>query len=382
MQRTVMSKAVLGVLVGAVASFLTPAAANAAVVCGQTIATTTTLTNDLTCPGTGIVINADNVTLSLGGHTITGAGPNAGFTGIVVASGRSSATIANGTVRNFGRGVAVNPGANDATIVGLTVDGNGSGISTFTNPATGVVPERARITGNTISNTLNFNGIQLGGNGHRVEANTITQSASSGILLFGNDNVISGNSIDASGARGISLGQTPETPGPFLRNQLRSNRVTRSARTFSSSSIAVQFARDTVVSGNTVEGVLTTPGVLVENSSGTLVSANTLAGNGSGILVRNNAVGTTLDRNRVQNNQTGIIVSSPAGATLVTNNVANDNTFDGINVGVATTTIAANTAYRNGSFGIRAVSGVIDGGDNRAFANGGAAQCSPSISCS
>jgi hypothetical protein len=43
--------------------------------CGQTITGDTTLDSDLTnCPGSGVVIGAENVTLDLNGHTIDGDG--------------------------------------------------------------------------------------------------------------------------------------------------------------------------------------------------------------------------------------------------------------------------------------------------------------------
>ena len=43
--------------------------------CGAVIVKSTTLRNDLkNCPGNGLVIGADNLTLDLGGHTIDGTG--------------------------------------------------------------------------------------------------------------------------------------------------------------------------------------------------------------------------------------------------------------------------------------------------------------------
>ena len=42
--------------------------------CGQRINADFVLANDMTCTTDAFVINADNVTLDLGGHTITGPG--------------------------------------------------------------------------------------------------------------------------------------------------------------------------------------------------------------------------------------------------------------------------------------------------------------------
>ena len=53
---------------------LQPAAASGQpVACGQVITEDTTLENDLSCPGDGIVIGADGITLDLNGHTVSSA---------------------------------------------------------------------------------------------------------------------------------------------------------------------------------------------------------------------------------------------------------------------------------------------------------------------
>jgi hypothetical protein len=74
--------------------------------CGDTITTDTTLDSDLAnCPGPGLVIGADNVTLDLGGHTIDGDGGTGFDVGIVNGPAstvdrapHSGVTIENGTV--------------------------------------------------------------------------------------------------------------------------------------------------------------------------------------------------------------------------------------------------------------------------------------------
>ena len=80
--------------------------------CGQRIATDFVLANDLTCAGDAFVINADNVTLDLGGRTITGPGmgpqtwpqPQLDSVG-VRTGGHANVTIRNGTISQFSTGI-------------------------------------------------------------------------------------------------------------------------------------------------------------------------------------------------------------------------------------------------------------------------------------
>jgi hypothetical protein len=74
------------------------------------------------------------------------------------------------------------------------------------------------------------------------------------------------------------------------------------------------------------------------------------------------------------------VVESTAVDTLLERNVAIGADDDGIDVENARTTLTRNLALQNGDLGIEAVPGVIDGGGNKAKANGDAAQCT-NISC-
>jgi parallel beta-helix repeat protein len=74
--------------------------------CGDVITQDTTLDSDLIgCPGYGIVIGADNITLDLNGHTVQGNGVSSkglGVAGILVCC---DVTVVNGTIRDFSVGV-------------------------------------------------------------------------------------------------------------------------------------------------------------------------------------------------------------------------------------------------------------------------------------
>src|SRR6266540_2953750 len=80
--------------------------------CGQRVTANFVLANDMTCTTDGFVINADNVTLDLGGHTITGPGmgpqtwpaPQLDTVG-VRTGGHTNVTIRNGTISQFSTGI-------------------------------------------------------------------------------------------------------------------------------------------------------------------------------------------------------------------------------------------------------------------------------------
>lgn len=379
MARRKLATVVLGVTGAATLGVWAPVAAEAAVVCGQTITTSVTLTNDLSCPsGTGIFVNAPNVTVDLGGHTITGAAPAGGTSrGVNITPNRPNVTVRNGTIRGFDAGVSVNAGSTGALITLLTLDANGVGVQANTGSAS------ARIVGNTITNTAPFSAMQLGGNGHVAEGNTMTHGANAGIFLAGDDDVLNGNTIIDMGASGIAISAFPSTPGPFMNNRISGNTVSGSGRLFNSTGISLTNASGTVVQGNNVTGRLATPGLFVHDSPGTDVTGNALTNNTTGVLVRGSgSVGTLLAYNSATANQSGIHVeSAPTNTRVVGNNASNNTAFDGILIQSPSTLVAANTANANAHWGINAVPGTVDGGGNRAAGNGVAAQCTPNIVC-
>src|SRR3954454_2701590 len=89
-------------------AFTSPAQAAkpVAVHCGQTVTADSKLAHDLTdCPGLGIVIGADGITLDLNGHTVDGDGV-ADVEGIS-NDGHDRVTIKGGRVTDFVEGVFV-----------------------------------------------------------------------------------------------------------------------------------------------------------------------------------------------------------------------------------------------------------------------------------
>jgi parallel beta-helix repeat protein len=381
MGRRVLQAVVVAATTGVGVGLLSPIAAHAAVACGQTITASVTLDHHLNCPASnGIFIGASNVVLDLGGHTITGPAPTAttgvGVRGVIVLQNRTGVTVRNGTIRGFDSAVDVAPGANSTTVTGLLLDGNGLGIRVSTGTSSN------RLTANTIINTTRFSGMQVGGNGHVIEDNTLNNVHGTGVILSGSNNVIRNNRLNGMGAAGIAVDAFPSNPGPFVGNQVIDNRIVGSSRVFNSSSISVSAGSGSLIQGNIVHGRRTTPGVFVADSANTVVSGNSLTNNSSGVLIRGASTGTKVTGNQATtSNFAGIAVENAPTGTLVADNVAGSNGGNGIDVRNPATTITRNTAVSNGNLGIFAVNGVTDGGGNRAFANGNPAQCSPSIVC-
>src|SRR5437667_11701493 len=80
--------------------------------CAMRVSESFTLANDMTCSGDGLVVVSDNITVDLGGHTLTGPGmgpqtwplPQLDSVGVRVA-GRSGVTIRNGKTVAFSTGI-------------------------------------------------------------------------------------------------------------------------------------------------------------------------------------------------------------------------------------------------------------------------------------
>src|SRR4051812_10399576 len=88
--------------------------------CGATITTSTTLRADLAnCPGDGLVIGRDDLTLDLGRRTVDGTGTGVG----IRLDGRRGVKIVGGTVKEFGIGIGLD-GARGNRVSGVTLTGH------------------------------------------------------------------------------------------------------------------------------------------------------------------------------------------------------------------------------------------------------------------
>src|SRR3954452_19850350 len=83
--------------------------------CGAVVTKSTTLQRNLTnCPGDGLVIGADNLTLDLGGHTIDG--PAVPATAGIRLAGHHGVTVQRGALKEFGNGVLLDAADGNALV--------------------------------------------------------------------------------------------------------------------------------------------------------------------------------------------------------------------------------------------------------------------------
>jgi parallel beta-helix repeat protein len=372
------------------------AAKPAKVTCGQVITTSTTLANDLTgCPADGIVIGADNITLDLNGHVVTGDGSGENDVGIANAAGHDGVTITGGSVRAFAEGVLI-AGARDNEVrdiatsgqghAGIFVDSssrievagnrvaaNGAGIvvsrsdhvdvlgNNVSGTAFGGIPvfssHDVRIAGNVVSRTTEPGVLLLDdSDANRVEDNDISR-APDGIHVFagGDGNVISGNHVHATGG-GIILEQADA-------NTITANHVDHNAFV----GIGADGGDDNLIAQNLV----------VANGDGSEAGIHLLSTDPTAPAERNAITGNGVSGNLGD----GILVEDTLLQTLIAGNRTKNNSDDGIDVDGSSATLTANAADANGDLGIEAAPGVVDGGANTARGNGNPLQC-VNVACS
>jgi hypothetical protein len=298
-----------------------------AVTCGSKIKADTVLPSDLVgCRGTALEIASDGVTLDLGGHTVAGS------------------------IEAIGHG--------DVTITGGTVAGD-------------VILEKVRRARVRLLHVRHGSIECLRSAGCTVVGNVVVRG---GIVVdrseIGTPNRVRGNVVSGAPSAGIAVSRTDTTQ--VTRNAVRESQI----GILMSHSADLLIARNRISrnSGAGLSGYFGTSAVIVRNR----IAAN----GGDGISLRTWGGDTQIAHNvAVRNRGSGILGSVVAHWSVVANR-ASRNRRSGIVIGgaVEQATLAANRTDRNGELGIDAVSGVLDGGANRAFLNGAPAQCS-GIAC-
>lgn len=221
----------------------------ATLACGQEITEDTTLDSDLVCAGgPALVVAADNVTLDLGGYTVSASADTVGSGPGIVLQGVTGVTVRKGTVQNFGAAVVIAGGGNNV-VQNLTCQDNvGSVGGDFGD---GIVVDNSsenRIEGNTVRRNGPYSGISLLGESrhNQVLDNIVSDNnmlhlgdpsagrQAMGIRMEGpkaDHNTVSGNTVTGSGADGIVVlptcipGSEPECAGspPNQHNLITNN---------------------------------------------------------------------------------------------------------------------------------------------------------------
>jgi hypothetical protein len=370
--------------------------------CGSVVTNSTTLQRNLTnCPGDGLVIGADNLTLDLGGHTIDGTA-TPGTAGIRLA-GHRRVTVQRGSLQEFGNGVLLDAADGNA-LLRVTVTRsfgrgiqlqNGSGgnrlefdvssdngssgfglIASDRNVVThatgssnafsglqGFTASGNRVVGGTFRDNKTGIGLNEGSNGNLVTGNLLSGNTEPAVGIDGVDNVITGNRAERNGWGIIFEGN---------RNQIVANVVTGTLGCSNGdcgTGIETPGGASNLVASNLVTDT-DDQGIRLrefEAAGGPPTIGNVIRGN----VVRD-AGSDGIELQTDTNDETG---HGTIKDNLIQSNLVIGSGHDGINVGRPANTVSSNVALRNRVLGIEAVAGVIDGGGNLAFGNGDPRQC-------
>lgn len=237
--------------------------------CGDTITADTTLQADLTgCTSNGLVIGADNITLDLNGHTISGDGkrfrrcPRRQPCDLGVFNDRhDGVTVRNGSLRGFAVGV----------LVGGVRGNRLAALSSSRNQFFGyVIADSARtvIRDSSGNDNPRPDGDGLGvfmSHDLRIVHNSFRRNGQLGMHIEGSTrNLIKGNVVARNGDFGILL----EADG----NQLRANHSVRDGV----AGIQVGPASRNVIVGNRIDG--SGEGIGIEKGRGNVIARNVIVG--------------------------------------------------------------------------------------------------------
>jgi parallel beta-helix repeat protein len=238
--RSVGALLLLGLL-GPVAVDRASAQADPPVRCGAVIARDVRLSHDLACPGDGLVVARDGVTLDLGGKTLRGPGlgtwvwpqPQLSSVGIRVTA--RNVVVRNGRVENFGTAVFLDRAA-AARLEGLQADRSFFGIYLREAHGTAVLGSTVRenvyglhiaqshdnlVEGNTLSRSYyrspgGYGVFMVQSSRNVIRKNRVVDNANQGFWLVDcrdnriYQNTIGGNRPNALDDTGAGLWYSPE----------------------------------------------------------------------------------------------------------------------------------------------------------------------------
>jgi len=335
--RAMITLPIAGLVAGGV--LVAPAGAATPVQCGAQIAVNTTLTKNIgPCPGDGIDVVKDGITLDLNGHTIVGSNvTNTSVNeqiGVHLVNVHGVTVKGPGTIRAFDAGVGITAGSNN-TVKNLTAHDNISHVlvsggvpgdpqSTPCNFGDGITTQDSsfnQIIGNTVTHNGPYSGISLVG---RSSSNTVDNNKSTDNSV---SNDLPGGGVPVSGPCGREhqdIGIRMEGPG----------------------------AKQNVVShnlsaDNQLEGISIHGNVCVGNpsNSNNIVQFNT--------VLRNGFADTTDGIAILQQGPAGVVC--PSFGNTINGNTSSGNARDGIFVAGRNSRdnkIVGNTVRNNGNDGI------------------------------
>ena len=310
--------------------------------CGDTITADTVLDRDLTaCPSNGIVIGADNITLDLNGHTISGDGkpvrrcPQRQPCDFGVFNDRhDGVTVRNGSLHRFGVGVLIG-GVRGNRLVEL---------SSSRNQFFGYViadSSRSVIRDSSGNHNPRPDGDGLGvfmSHDLRIVDNSFRGNGQIGIHIDDStDNLIKGNAFVRNGDFGVLMEAD--------RTQLRGNRFVRDGV----AAIQVGPGSRNVIAGNRIHGG--GEGIGLEKGRGNLVARNVVVGvrhDGIRLGMWDPPIGNTrtvVRRNLVVGSgRDGYRVAQRDRRALLVGNIARRSGDDGFDIDTPSTRLRGNMA--------------------------------------
>jgi parallel beta-helix repeat protein len=303
----------------------------------------------------------DGFTIRNGSGTID-AGGSASGGGVYAVS--ASPTISNNVITSnaatathgWGTGGGIFLRTSNAVVTGNTIsyntvtgtEGDGGGICSFSSGST--------ISGNTISRNMANTGVYAGhgtgiyscGGSDQITNNRIIDNTFIGSMIGGGINcsdptsavVISGNTITGNTGSGVYC----RSGSPLISNNTISNNLSVPASYVFACGIECQSGSNPTITGNTISsnssyGILLSVSESYEQCN-SVISGNTITGNGGGISCSTDQWGGSLASNM-----------SP----LITSNTISSNTGGGISANRAVLTVRGNIIDSNGS----TVSGAV-----------------------
>jgi hypothetical protein len=365
-RKVLVPTAVLACAVGTVLLAAPPADADV-VGCGDLITADLVLQTNLVCDGPGLILDGQNLTIDLGGHTITGNGTG---TGVGFADVAQTLTVVNGTIQRFD--TALRPNLWRSTGLearGLTLQDSTVGIDAYGSSG-GVKVVDSVLRRNTRTAVMGA------WNRVRVE-NSRLEDNDAGIVTYVNGGITAVSSVFVSNTVALRVGNggLDAVGNRFLRNTTGINASLSGlglrGNSFVGGGIAVH-ATDNIFSidarDNTFVRVGT--GLLLEETrlaTGSIEIANNtfLANRQNGLRLRMGGAGTgvRITGNTFRNN--GFAPGDPddSGQVFDSGALATMGTF------------TDNLAVGNAGHGIEGHDAVVDGGGNRARSNGRTPQC-------
>jgi parallel beta-helix repeat protein len=333
----------------------TDAVASPLVACGQTVTHDIQLTHDLlNCPGDGLKVGANHITIDLHGHVVGGVNA-AGSIG-VNDSGHGAVVVKNGIVRDFfAYGVALQS-APGSSAQGLKISRIGAG-GVDGDASAGILVKDSpwsTVSANSVSNAVSAfqsDGVDVLSSAHAVvKGNALVSNNWDGLFVLDSPNsTVQSNELSKSGNNGAEINSGSD--GVAVTGNHGSNNTL--------DGIVVGAISKARVTGNTLTGSGDT-GLFFFDLLNSVVTGNCLTGNGTGIVLafgQNGSTGDTISHNNASNNQTGIVVDH-AAHNAVLENVANANQGapgEGggiIVVGASGNVLAGNVASHNLDVGI------------------------------